>query len=321
MLKVVDALLRFLFAAFWLAAAAGKAVEAERFAIAILAYDIVPAGWVDLFAWAVIGAEAAVGLLLASRRTLAWGAAAALGLLAVFTVAAVKELLAGDFHECGCKLPFLQATTIGPHLLLRNMALAVWAAFLLYRATGARAGEPLAAAAGRVWEARWRLAQTGLLLFLLVTVIHQRGINAKLLREGGYALAGGFTNRSPMEPGVRLPAFTGLPIDGGPPVKIRFGPGEPERIVILFSAACDACTAAAPDWNDWWRREGDRAAFLGICASGTEAARRFAALHALKFPVVTVLPDAWREFRTSVVPRVLRVSPDGVVTEVRDPRP
>lgn len=319
LIRLIDALLWLLQAAFWTAAGAGKIADLERFAISVSAYQILPDALVDPFAWGVAAAEIAAGILIAVPRTRAAGCVLALGLLAAFTGAAANALVHGRFHECGCRLPFLQGTTVGPHLLFRNIVLAAWLGFLLYRSSRGRRQAPLGAIGAVLWEQRFRIGEVAVILGLLVSVLHQKGINAKLLRDAGVGPGGPFANRRSMEPGVRLDPFQGFPVTGGrDTLKVPFGPDAPERVLILFSSACDACAASAPAWNERHAREGGSVEFLGVSASDAASTRRFMEAHRISFPVVNVDPGTWVRFRTSVVPRILRVAPDGTVREVRD---
>lgn len=308
LLNVGDALLWLLYAAFWGAAGVAKALELKSFAISVLAYGIVPERLVDAFSLAVVAAECAVPALLLWRRTRAGGAALSLSLLALFTAAAVHAMLQGRFHECGCRIPLLSSTTVGPHLLLRNLLLGAWGGFLLWRHSGARAGSPLAAAAGRLWEERWRLAQGALLLVMLATILNLKGRLALLERDPG---------RVPLTVGSSVAPFAGERVDGGGRLAVGFGPGERPRILILFSADCNVCNDSAASWEAWSREEGERTEFIGVCAGDPASARRFAELHRLTFPVLTVPIETWLSFRTATVPLILRLAPEGKIAEIR----
>lgn len=322
LIRAVDVLLWLLQSAFWTAAGAGKISDIARFAISVSAYQILPDGLVDPFAWSVASAEILSGILIAVPRTRAAGCALALGLLAAFTAAAGNALYHGQFHECGCRLPFLQGTTVGPHLLFRNLVLASWLGFLLYRHTGGRRNSPLARAGAALWENRLRIGQASLILGLVVTTLYQRGINAKLMRDHGAGPGGPFANRQALEIGTKLDSFSGGRIRTGPgpvePFRVDFGAGGNDRIVILFSASCTACARSAPAWNERFARDGASTPIVGICASDGASTRRFIEVHKIAFPVLNVDPGTWLQFRTSVVPRIVRISPDGVVKEVRE---
>ncbi len=329
--RAADIFLWVLYGVFWIAAGWGKAVDVPQFAISVSAYQILPTSWVDPLAYAMVSAEVAAGVLIAVSRTRAAGCGLALGLLAVFTSAVARALYRGEFHECGCKIPLIQGTTVGPHLLFRNLLLGAWGVFLLYRHSGSRRREGLGRAAAPLWEGRWRIAQVVLILCLTVTTLYQKGINAKIIREGGYSPSGGFSNRSPMEAGVKLPSFQGALVGApaGTRHKVAFGPGEPPCVVILFKSSCTACALSAPAWNAWFAREGGakggeekgKMRFVGICTSDPDSSRRFAERYKILFPVINVDPQTWAEFRTSVVPKILKVSGEGVVTEVRATAP
>ena len=310
-LAAADVALWFLYGAFWIAAACGKLAEVPQFAIAILAYDIVPQAWVDPFAYAVIATELVAGALLFARRTRALASALAVLLLAVFTTAATAALLEGKFHECGCKLPLLQATTVGPHLLLRNLFLAAWGSLLLYRNSGARSAQDTGRALLALWEERWRIALAALVLMLVVSNVHQRGLIAKIRREGSDVKS------EPLEEGMRLPDFNGVQV-GSPEKKVRiaFGAGEPARVLILFSPACDVCARSTPDWAQAWKTRKVDVEFLGVSAGDSESTRRFAEYHKIPFPVLSVYPEVWKRLKTATVPKIVRLSPEGIVQKV-----
>jgi len=162
----VVAACRLVLAAIWLIAAAGKLAQPRAFLRSVLEFDLAPPALVPWVAATLPGVELAVGLvlLLAGAAALvpelvvprlrpalaAFALAAArvaLGLLAVFTVALVVNLLRGVKMDCGCfdmlgvylgrLIPALKPRNAGWDTVLRDLVMML-PALVLVRAARAR---------------------------------------------------------------------------------------------------------------------------------------------------------------------------------------
>nr|WP_314359952.1 MauE/DoxX family redox-associated membrane protein [uncultured Achromobacter sp.] len=109
-----------------------KVKDLTAFTAAVSGYDLLPARLVGVFARGYVLAEIAAGALLLIPGRQPLGAALALGVLAVATLALAINLARGHRDiDCGCSGPVAKAPG-APHggltgwLVLRNGALALW---------------------------------------------------------------------------------------------------------------------------------------------------------------------------------------------------
>ena len=194
----------------------------------------------------------AAGLLLASS-TATWGAAMALGLLTLFTLAIVSNLRAGRKPDCRC-FGQLSSAPISSWTVTRNGLLALIAALVLWAGPGASIGVMLQA-----------LSTIELLVLLLgIAIVALLAVNAWLLyhtlRQQGRMLLrlealesrqGGreepITARSERSVGEAAPTFRLVDL-GGNPVSLESLLAKGERLVLVFlEGGCHSCEALLSD--------------------------------------------------------------------------
>lgn len=107
---MLDPILPHMFAALlaivFLGGAGQKLRDMDGLAMAVEQYRLLPASWSTPVAWCLLAAETAAGLLLLPLATRAAGAALALAVLSVVTLAVAANLLRGRHAiDCGCGGP------------------------------------------------------------------------------------------------------------------------------------------------------------------------------------------------------------------------
>lgn len=122
---------RLLLAAVLLAAGLAKILDVETTVRAVRAYRVLPEAVVPAFGFAMPVVELALGALLALGFRVRQAAAAALGLMLLYTVALVQAWARGLQIDCGC---FGAGSWVGyPQEVARDLALALAAGFLVVR--------------------------------------------------------------------------------------------------------------------------------------------------------------------------------------------
>lgn len=122
--------------------------------------------------WALVGSELAVAALLAAARTARLGGALALALLVAFSLAAGRQLAAGQTPACNC-FGQVHSEPVGPKLLVRNALLAAVALVVVIGA-GSDPGPDLWAWARDLSDAEAVLVGVAVALGVAVAVLARR---------------------------------------------------------------------------------------------------------------------------------------------------
>lgn len=127
MRPILGGVLRAVLAALFLYAGAAKFLDVRTFAVDIANYRMLPAALIAPLAAALPGIEIACGVGLLVGRTARAAAMLAIGLLVVFTLAAMQALARDINIDCGCfgsvRAPVTIAT-VGRDVVLVAVALA-----------------------------------------------------------------------------------------------------------------------------------------------------------------------------------------------------
>jgi thiol-disulfide isomerase/thioredoxin len=236
-----------------------------------------------LGAWLLPLAELVTASALWSTTTAAWGAAASLALLMLFTVAIAVNLARGRRPACHC-FGQLHSSPIGPGTVVRNVVLAAIALFVLSQGPGLSFGGALAAIAAS-GSMILTLASFGIAVavFAVWAIVHLLRLNGRLLLRLEAAEA---------RLGIKVdPAAAGLPVGYvAPSFKLRplgeeDGPDTEEATDAPFRAAklptllvfstdrCGACDDALPEIALWQREYADRIS-VNVIARGEPATTR-----------------------------------------------
>jgi uncharacterized membrane protein YphA (DoxX/SURF4 family)/peroxiredoxin len=243
------------------------------------------------------------------------GAAGALLLLAVFSVAIAVSLARGRTPDCHC-FGQVHSAPIGAGTLVRNLLLAVISALVV--AGGAGTGVLTAVTWAGDLSTRDRLAlAAGVAVvlalaaqgWLILQLLHQQG--RLLLRiealEGSPGLGEG------LEVGTPAPSFT-LPAVSGGSVGLDELVAAGRPVLALFvSPSCRPCSALLPDLAHWQREHGSRVT-VALVARGDEAENR---AHASGHGLEPVLLDPENAvalaYRALPTPSAVLIGPDGRV--------
>ena len=125
-------LCRLILAAVFLLASVPKIIEPHEFAVAVFRYQLLPDATVNLMAIFLPWIELVAALAILVPRTSAAAAAILLGLLVIFTAAISIDLVRGIDISCGCFTLDANAGTIGGWEVVRDLALATIAGFVLW---------------------------------------------------------------------------------------------------------------------------------------------------------------------------------------------
>lgn len=124
-MKYLNAAILWTLVGLFLFAAIDKVLHYAGFVNALSNYVLMPRGWAEIVAPAIILAELAIGAGLLVRS---WRRSAALlgaGLLALFTFALLVNAQAGDRGICGCWFSLTLAEGTGTHTLFNLLFIAL----------------------------------------------------------------------------------------------------------------------------------------------------------------------------------------------------
>lgn len=279
-------LARLLLAAIFLLAAAAKLRDREGSRDALREFGL-SAALARPAAVLLPLAELAVAVLLLPAATARAAAAAALGLLGVFTAAIAVQLARGRKPDCRC-FGQLHASPIGPRTLVRNAAFAALAGLVLlrppaalaiglYRAAGAGAAGPIVLAGLAL-----ALLACAVLGWLCLRLWQQQG--RLLLRIEALEAAGGDQRAAGrvseivhgLPVGAAAPDFS-LPDPDGGTVTLAGARARGKPVLLIFTdPSCGPCARLAPELARWQREHADAVSILAIGRAGGEgeAAKR-----------------------------------------------
>ncbi len=271
---------------------------------------------------------AAAGLLLVPD-TAAWGAVAAVGLLAVFSAAIGLALARGETPDCHC-FGTLHSEPAGARALVRNGLLAAVAAFVVAGAwsdpgpsaigwIGALDGTGLAVAVG----ATALLSAVAVLAWALLQAMRAHGRVLARLERVEIALAAAGVSLDDAEPD--MPAIGHAPGTAAPDFSLRdtlgvpvtrdslLEPGRP--LLLLFtSPTCGPCAALMPTVMAWQREHEDVLTVVLVSGGEPEAVRTEARRHGLERVLVDEAFVVSRAYEANGTPSAVLVSPGSEIS-------
>lgn len=273
--------------------------------------------------WAAVGArllpiaELAVAVALIPAATARWGAVAAIALLAVFSVAIARTLRAGTAPDCNC-FGGLTQTEVGRGTLVRNLALAALAAFVVAsgETVGAFRWVTVPAAGDRAGFVILIACLVGLGAFCWA-LLRQNG--RLLLRldaldgEGGASAAGSKT-LPPLQPGTPAPEFAGVDLQGQA-VSLRSLLSGGHPVALFFTdPGCGACESALDAVSRAQRERADELTIAVISSGSIDRIEE----KATKFGLARVVPQGddslFDAYRVNGVPGIVEIGANGDVT-------
>lgn len=314
-------------AAVFVAAGAAKLADRAGTRTALREFGV-PVALIPLLSSALPLAELAVAALILYGPTRAVGAAGALGLLALFSVAIAVRLANGDAPSCNC-FGQLRSAPVSWKTLARNGVLAVLATTAL--AAGLLGETPSAVAwIGNLGASSTlalvlaltalALGVTGVIAFLSLVRAHGR----VLLRLDQFERALAAAGLSVEDEGETAPEFGLAPGTTAPPfisadttgTNVSLGDllGPELPLLLLFtSASCEACKELLPDVRTWQMERADRLTIAIFNSGDRDASLAEAQEHGLD----RVLSDrdlvVYEAYQAAVTPSAVLIAADGTM--------
>jgi len=252
-------------------------------------------------------AETIAAIALVPATTAVLGAALAVILLGLFTVAIARQLAAGHAPECHC-FGQLQSEPIGPSSLARNVVLTALAVTVIVRGGGPSITAALSG-----------LDATQIGLVIVSVALAAFGVLAWWLwserrRLGQLLHATIQAQMTPgLEPGARAPEFALAPLADGPSTLGELlGPGLPVALVFV-SDQCGPCVALMPSLRSWQQALGERLRLATVFGGNLEGARRLAEEHSLPAAMCQEQDEVFREYRLRATPTAVLVDASGTI--------
>lgn len=281
-MELIVLLARLLLAAIFLLAAVAKLRDREGSAEALREFRL-PVPLARPAAVLLPLAELAVAVLLLPAATAQTAAAAALGLLCIFTAAIAVQLVRGRKPDCRC-FGQLRASPIGPRTLVRNAVFAALAGLVLlrpaatitmplHRLAGADAAVPIAlaglalallACCGLGWLCLRLWQQQGRLL-LRIEALEAASSNRRATNNVSEIVHG-------LPVGAAAPDFS-LPDPDGGTVTLANVRARGKPVLLVFTdPSCGPCIKLAPELARWQREYADVVSILAIGRAHGKAA-------------------------------------------------
>lgn len=338
---------RLLLAAVFLVAAIAKLVDPARTRQTMRDFGV-PTRAAPLAVGGVVVAEMLIAVLLLFARTAWIGDAAALALLAIFSIVISVQLLRGRTPECRC-FGQIAAGPIGWRSLLRNAILAALAVLILLQGRE-KTGPSAVAWVTRLSTGEMLATTFGLLALLIASV--GTWLLTQLLSQNGRLL----TRFEALEASVNAQHYLGAArselmdepfrseLEAGSGTGLRIGDPVPEfrlttaqhapvslseltasslPVILVFTdQACSMCRALVPDLERWWRELAGRVVVVAVERTGDAGSSvnpdgGAGANNASDFVLPNLLFDANGRvadaFQVRGTPSAVMVRPDGRV--------
>jgi len=326
MLEALMSAARILLAAVFVVAAFGKLADLEGARRAVREFGA-PERLAGALAAALVAAELAVAALLIPGSTAVAGAAGALALLLLFTVAIATSLARGRAPDCHC-FGSLHSAPAGPATLARNGALAAVAAFAL---VGSLAESPAGAFdwVGRLSGSEALAVGLGVALAVFVAaggtafVTLLRSYGRVLVRverledvlaQAGYELEALDDAPQPgLARGTPAPDFELVATSGATITLENLLARRLPLLLVFTSPGCAPCETLLPDVASWQSAHADRLT-VAVFADGDIAdARATAREHGLEVVYADPGAEVYDAYEGNGTPSAVLVSDEGTV--------
>jgi uncharacterized membrane protein YphA (DoxX/SURF4 family)/peroxiredoxin len=270
-------------------------------------------------------AELVVAIALIPRATAWWGALGAVIMLTLFVVGIAVSVARGKAPDCHC-FGQLYSEPVGRSTLVRNVALAVLAGFVLWQGPGTSAVEWV----GDLSNAEWvLLVAIGLLAvcvigqgFLFFNLMKQHG--RLLLRLDALEAGPGTIGQAPaaarppalshqqLAIGSVAPAFTLHDLDEGVvTLADLLAPGKP--VFLMFSdPGCGSCTALLPEIAGW--QQACPGLTMAVISRGTSEGNRAKARDlGIRYILLQRDRETAQAYGSHATPCAVIVRPDGTI--------
>ena len=249
---------RLLLALVFGAAAIGKLRDRAGFHRAVIAFGV-PPGLATLVAALTPLIELVVALSLFVPASAAWGAIAAIALLASFTIAAAIAMSAGRVPQCAC-FGTTAREPIGPVTVIRNVALVAVALMALSEQLLVPAALVLLGALAVLTWYAGQLRASHVRLAARVTDLEERLRSQPAAQEAS----------SGLPQGTPAPAFQLPRLEGDRASLADLLKGGHPLLLIFSDALCPACGQLWPDVARWQQQHADRLAVAAVCSGAPQ---------------------------------------------------
>src|SRR5215207_4810282 len=328
-LEVALLLVRLLLAAVFATAGVAKVVDRSGSRQAIIDFGL-PAALVNPLAILLPLAELAIAGALLFPASAWWGALGALTLLLVFIAGISFNLARGRKPECRC-FGQLHSAPAGPKALLRNVALAIAAGFVVWQGEDG-AGPSAVGFLGNFTAAQLATLLLGLAVLGVVAaqwwfLLHLLGQIGRLLVRMDELEAGRASGRAaPSHNGVhRTQPQAGLPVGEKAPtfalknlhggtlrLEALRSPGKP--VMLFFTdPKCGPCTVMLPEVGRWQEEHQRKLTFAIISRGDPEDNKTKASEHGLSNVLLQEDWEVSEAYQIKGTPSAVLVSPDGKV--------
>lgn len=270
-------------------------------------------------------AELAIAALLLPVATVWWGAVAALALLLAFIAGIAINLARGRTPECHC-FGQLHSAPVGWSTLLRNVALAAVASFVVWQAR-TDPGPSLLRLTADLSTAALVAVIGGLVLVVIVAVdawflvhlLRQNGrlllrveaLEAQLSGAGASLAAGSPTAGLPV--GAPAPPFRVNALSGGTLTLDALRANRKPVMLLFTDPACGPCSALLPEVARWQRDYVSSLRIAIVSRGGAEANARRSAEHGLSDVLLQRDREVAEVYRVAGTPAALVVRADGTI--------
>ncbi|MBA3450916.1 MAG: redoxin domain-containing protein, partial [Chloroflexia bacterium] len=279
--------------------------------------------------------EVAIAVLLIPVATARWGALLALVLLAIFIAGIVFNLSRGRKFDCHC---FGQLTTseIGPATLIRNVVLAVLAAFIAGSGfVNNNAGPAVTGWLQNLSPFEWTMVVLGVVLLIALTavawlLVHLLGQNGRLLvrldriesalEDADIAIADDDEDEEEEEEehaglpfGSPAPAFSLSGLYGETMTLDALRAAEKPVLLIFSDPTCGPCNAMMGDVSKWQHDLADKLTVAVITRGSLDDNRAKKKQNSLTHVLIQENSEVADAYLANGTPTAVLVRPDGTI--------
>jgi peroxiredoxin/uncharacterized membrane protein YphA (DoxX/SURF4 family) len=263
-------------------------------------------------------AELACAVALVPLASAWWGAAGALALLFLFTVAMAVTLARGEKPDCHC-FGQLHSEPIGASSIVRNVLLASLAVLVVARGADSAGASLTDSVASLSTAPNFMLS---LLIVLSALGVFELWMLVHVLRQNGRLLlrldaleakvgAGAATVQSGLPVGVEAPAFSLVDLSGQEVTLGRLG-GRGPLLLFFTEPGCGACEAAVPEVARWQLGHAERLSVALISRGDAALNRAKNSVHRLRNVLLQKDREVSQAYRVEGTPSAVLIK-DGLI--------
>jgi uncharacterized membrane protein YphA (DoxX/SURF4 family) len=305
----VDALLlsiRCVLAVVFVVAAVGKLVDLDGSRRALEEFGV-PARAARFGGVALPVVEFGVGVALLFPPTARWGAVGALALLLMFAAGVARVMARGEAPDCHC-FGQIHSEPAGRSTLIRNLALAVLAAVVVF----AGPGPTVNGALGSLHGAEVALAAVSVFAAVLAVAVAQLwGDRRRLRSELDEAIAAKAPPGLPR--GTAAPMFELACVRGASGALTELISPPRPTVLVFVSTGCEPCLMMLPSLGHWQDALSGSVTLAAIFEGEREAVERLTGEHDLSVALAQIDREAFDLYSLRATPSAVLVDADGTI--------